>query len=107
MAQRPARPGGRLSPSRHNGREGHGQAFPPVNELVDLDVHLFAGRRRAGLGSEQTFSTFRCIFRRRGLTTPPWGDNLGAGLWLASSEFSILERSIDRKSTRLNSSHLG
>src|ERR1035441_506726 len=47
MAQRPARPGGRSSPSRHNGREGHGQVFPPVNELVDLDVHLLAGRRCA------------------------------------------------------------
>ena len=33
MAQRPARPGGRSSPSRHNGREGHGQVFPPVGSL--------------------------------------------------------------------------
>src|ERR1017187_5178726 len=46
IAQPPARPGGRSSPSRHNGREGHGQVLPPVNELVDLDVHLLAGRRR-------------------------------------------------------------
>ena len=45
-------------------------------------------------GSEQTFSTFRCTFRHRGLTARPWADNLGVGLWLASSEFSILERSI-------------
>jgi hypothetical protein len=29
-------------------------------------------------GSEQTFSTFRC----GELTAPPWGDNLGPGLWL-------------------------
>ena len=47
MAQRPPRPGGMSSPSRHNGREGHGQVFPPVNELVDADVHLLAGRRCA------------------------------------------------------------
>src|ERR1035437_1753742 len=46
IAHPPARPGGRSSPSRHDGREGHGQVFPPVNELVDLDVHLLAGRRR-------------------------------------------------------------
>ena len=39
-------------------------------------------RQKFQSGSEPTFSTFR----RRALTAPPWGDNLGPGLWLASSE---------------------
>ena len=29
-----------------------------------------------------------------GLDIPPWGEDLGPGLWLASSEFNTLERFI-------------
>src|ERR1039458_2692281 len=40
IAQRPARPGGRLGRSRDDGPEGRGQALPPANELVDPEVYF-------------------------------------------------------------------
>src|ERR1039458_1850909 len=77
MAQRPARPGGRSSPSRHNGREGHGQVFPPVNELVDLDVHLLAGRRRPEPGRIQVGDVGRAL---HGTRAHPEDSEVPAGL---------------------------
>ena len=50
IAQRPARPGGRSGLSRDDGPEGRGQALPPVNELVDPDIHLLGHRRHAKAG---------------------------------------------------------
>jgi hypothetical protein len=38
---------GRLDCGGDDGPEARGQAFPPVNELVDLDMHLLADRRHA------------------------------------------------------------
>ena len=42
--------GERLGRSRDDRPEARGQAFPPVNELVDPDVHLLADRRHAVAG---------------------------------------------------------
>src|ERR1035441_176153 len=77
IAQPPARPGGRSSPSRHNGREGHGQVFPPVNELVDLDVHLLAGRRRPEPGRIQVGDVGRAL---HGTRAHPEDSEVPAGL---------------------------
>src|ERR1035441_6408394 len=66
-----ARPGGRSTPSRHDGREGHGQVFPLVNELVDLDVHLLAGRRRAESGRVQVGDVGRALHGRRAHAEDP------------------------------------
>src|ERR1035438_2194046 len=71
-AQWPAHPGGRSSPSRHDGREGHGQVFPPVNELVDLNVHLLAGRRCAESGRVQVGDVGRALHGRRAHAEDPY-----------------------------------
>src|ERR1039458_3775952 len=50
IAQRPARPGGRLGRSRDDGPEGRGQALPPANELVDPEVYFLGHQRRTVAG---------------------------------------------------------
>src|ERR1039458_1307263 len=48
IAQKQPRPGGRLGcRSGHDGPEAHGPALPPVNELVDLNVHFLGDRGHA------------------------------------------------------------
>ena len=71
MAQWPPRAGGRSNPSRHDGREGHGQVFPPVNELVDADVHLLADPRRAEPGRVQVGDVGGTLHGSRAHTEDP------------------------------------
>src|ERR1017187_7805297 len=71
IAQRPARPGGRSARGRDDGREGHGQTFPPINGLVDLDVHLLADRRHAVPGRVDARDIGRTLHGARAQTEDP------------------------------------
>src|ERR1019366_1307140 len=59
-----ARTPGGCSARRDDGRVGPGQALPPINELVDLDVHLGAGLRHPVTGRIEARDVSRTLHGR-------------------------------------------
>src|ERR1017187_6798069 len=59
-----ARTPGGCSACRDDGREGPGQALPPINNLVDLDVHFGAGLRQPVTGRIEAGDVGRARYGR-------------------------------------------
>src|ERR1035437_10252637 len=84
-------PGGCSGTSRDDGRVGPGQALPPVNDLVDLDVHLGGGLRHPVTGRIEARDVSRA---RHGRGTRPQDAEVLADLNARADRFGAADDSV-------------
>src|ERR1039457_7133928 len=81
-------PGGCSAGRRDDGRVGPGQALPPINHLVDLDVHLGAGLRHPVTGRIEARDVSRTL---RGRGTRPQDAEVLADLNALADRFGAAD----------------
>jgi len=81
-------PGACSARRRDDGRVGPGQALPPINDLVDLDVHLGAGLRHPVTGRIEARDVSRTV---RGCGTRPQDAEVLADLNALADRFGAAD----------------